>query len=435
MVYFKRTAIFFLVVSAILIVAAAIILFARGYHFNIGSRKLGSQGILVANSAPDNAQIYVDNEFISLTSDNVYLKPGAYQISIRKEGYSHWNKNFIIKGEVVSRVDAQLFSSNPSLTPLTNSGIIRPYLSPLKDKVSYLILPDETQFTEEEKGGLVISNLKTGTLNLFKQHNLLLPFSLMPSGAVPKKTVIVFAHNEKNLLAFFYDQFGNLLSSYLLSLNGSNGDYLDVTLSYQSLLDKWWLEKNIWQEKIYETAKPKIRRVLQKNTYLVEESPDKSKFLYFTLSDAKLPRVIEPALIGSVPTEENRQLEQANFYVYDKKEDKNFLIKGYSKEKREQIHAFLTAVNEAENISLEDTLKLGKLFNQLTWYSDSRHLVYSLNDTISVMEYDGANRTLVYSGPFEKNFLAASSDGRLVVLTNINPKKNDLADLYSVSIK
>ncbi len=435
MVYFKRTAIFFLVVSAILIVAAAIILFARGYHFNIGSRKLGSQGILVANSAPDNAQIYVDNEFISLTSDNVYLKPGAYQISIRKEGYSHWNKNFIIKGEVVSRVDAQLFSSNPSLTPLTNSGIIRPYLSPLKDKVSYLILPDETQFTEEEKGGLVISNLKTGTLNLFKQHNLLLPFSLMPSGAVPKKTVIVFAHNEKNLLAFFYDQFGNLLSSYLLSLNGSNGDYLDVTLSYQSLLDKWWLEKNIWQEKIYETAKPKIRRVLQKNTYLVEESPDKSKFLYFTLSDAKLPRVIEPALIGSVPTEENRQLEQANFYVYDKKEDKNFLIKSYSKEKREQIHAFLTAVNEAENISLEDTLKLGKLFNQLTWYSDSRHLVYSLNDTISVMEYDGANRTLVYSGPFEKNFLAASSDGRLVVLTNINPKKNDLADLYSVSIK
>jgi hypothetical protein len=435
MVYFKRTAIFFLVVSAILIVAAAIILFARGYHFNIGSRKLGSQGILVANSAPDNAQIYVDNEFISLTSDNVYLKPGAYQISIRKEGYSHWNKNFIIKGEVVSRVDAQLFSSNPSLTPLTNSGIIRPYLSPLKDKVSYLILPDETQFTEEEKGGLVISNLKTGTLNLFKQHNLLLPFSLMPSGAVPKKTVIVFAHNEKNLLAFFYDQFGNLLSSYLLSLNGSNGDYLDVTLSYQSLLDKWWLEKNIWQEKIYETAKPKIRRVLQKNTYLVEESPDKSKFLYFTLSDAKLPRVIEPALIGSVPTEENRQLEQANFYVYDKKEDKNFLIKGYSKEKREQIHAFLTAVNEAENISLEDTLKLGKLFNQLTWYSDSRHLVYSLNDTISVMENDGANRTLVYSGPFEKNFLAASSDGRLVVLTNINPKKNDLADLYSVSIK
>ncbi|OGK66262.1 hypothetical protein A2313_02635 [Candidatus Roizmanbacteria bacterium RIFOXYB2_FULL_41_10] len=435
MVYLKRSAIALLIIIAILAVAVTIILFARGYRFNLNNGELGSKGILVANSAPNNAQIYVDSKFVSLTSDNVYLSPGKYQISIRKEGYSNWNKEFTIKGEVVSRVDAQLFSSNPSLSPLTNSGVVGPYLSPLKDKVSYIIMPNETQLTLEENGGLMIGNLKTGTLNFFKQHNLLLPYSSLPLTMVPDKTQVIFSNNEKNLLAFFYDEYDNLLAVYLMSINGSQGDYLDVTLSYQQLLDQWWQEKTSLQQKIYDTAKPKLRKVLNNNTYLVEVSPDKSKFLYLALNDALLPRIIVPALIGSVPTKEIREIKAANFYVYDKKEDKNFLIKNYSDEARQEMAQFLNEVRLSESLALLDWLKLNQLFNQLTWYSDSRHLIASHNGTISVMEYDGANKILVYSGPFEENFLAASSDGRLVVLTNINPKKNVLADLYSVSIK
>ena len=435
MVYFKRSAIALFIIIAILTVAFTIILFARGYRFNLNNGELGSKGILVANSAPNNAQIYVDNKFMSLTSDNVYLSPGIYQISIRKEGYSSWNKQFTIKGEVVSRVDAQLFSSNPSLSPLTNSGVVTPYLSPLKDKVSYIILPDEAQFALEENGGLMLGNLKTGTLNFFKQHNLILPYSVFPLTTKPEKTKVVFANNEKNLLAFFYDEFDNLLAVYLTSTNSNGGEFLDVTLSYQQLLDQWWQEKNNLQQKIYDTAKPKLRKVLNKNTYLVEVSPDKTKFLYLTLQDANLPRVIVPPLIGSVPTQEVRELKAANFYVYDKKEDKNFLIRSYSYQARQEITQYLNSIKESETMALSDWLKFSQLFNQLTWYSDSRHLIASQNGTISVMEYDGANKILVYSGPFEKDFLASSSDGRLVVLTNINPKKNSLADLYSVSIK
>ena len=436
MVYLKKTAIMLAVLSLILSVAALIILFARGYYFDVKDRQLGSKGILVANSAPNNAQIYVNDKFMSLTSDNLYLSPGVYQISIRKEGYSNWNKQFTIKGEVVSRVDAQLFSSNPSLTPLTNSGIINPYLSPLKDKVSYIILPDETQPSLEENGGLMIGNLKTNTLSFFKQHNLVLPFSSFPLDTSPEQTQVIFSHNQKNMLVFFYDQFENLLAVYLLSPNTNGGDFLDVTVSYPQLLEKWWLEKLSWQEKLYDTAKPKVRKILNQHTYLVEMSPDKSKFLYLALSDATLPRVINPPLIGSVPTSEVRKLTAANFYVYDKKEDKNFLIKAFTVENRQAMAGFINQLLEPEAfLTLENWLELGELFNQLTWYSDSRHLVYSHDATISVMEYDGANRILVYSGPFNEEFLSSSSDGRLVVLTNINPKKNELEDLYSVSIK
>ena len=436
MVYLKKTAIMLAVLSLILSVAALIILFARGYRYDLKDKQLGSQGILVANSAPNNAQIYVDDKFVSLTSDNIYLSPGVYQIGIRKEGYSDWKKQFTIKGEVVSRVDAQLFSSNPSLTPLTNSGVINPQLSPLKDKVSYIILPDQSQPTLEENGGLMIANLKTNTINFFRQHNLILPYSAFPLETDPEQTEVVFNHNQKNLLVFFYDQYQNFLAAYLVSPDNNSGNFLDVTVSYQQLLDKWWQEKLAWQEKLYDTAKTKVRQVLNQNTYLIEVSHDKSKFLYLALNDATLPRVINPPLIGSVPTYEARELKQAQFYVYDKKEDKNFVIKTFSETEKQEMSNYLNQLLLPETVlSLTDWQKLASLFNRLTWYSDSRHLVYSHNGTISVMEYDGANKILVYSGPFNESFLSNSSDGRLVVLTNINPKKNELEDLYSVSIK
>lgn len=85
MIYLKKTAIMLAILSLILSVAAIIILFARGYYFDVQDKELGSKGILVANSAPNNAQIYVNDKFMSLTSDNLYLFSGVYQISLLYE--------------------------------------------------------------------------------------------------------------------------------------------------------------------------------------------------------------------------------------------------------------------------------------------------------------------------------------------------------------
>lgn len=435
MVYLKRTALALIAGIAIVLVALGIIVFARGYRFNLDNGKLGSQGILVANSAPTNAQIYVNGEFVGLTSDNLYLKPGFYQIVIKKEGYSPWYKRFGIKGEVVSRVDAQLFSGNPSLSPLTNNGVINPLLSPSRTKVSYLVLPEANPLTPDENGGIMLGKLTSNTLNFFKQHNQLIPYPDLPSAMIPEKTRFLFANDEKNLLVFFYDELDNLLAVYLTTINGNRGDFLDVTLSYQQFLDKWWLQKKRLQEKLYDTARLRIRQTLKAHTSLVEVSPDKSKFVYLALTNAVLPRVIQPSLIGSVPTQETRQLQAASFYVYDKKEDKNFLLKPYPAIAADEAVQFLQSLAELDSVSVDDWFKLNRLFDRLLWYSDSRHLVFNQNATIVVIEYDGANKTVVYSGPFEQDFLAVSDDGRIVTLTNINPKKNKLPDLYSVSIK
>ncbi len=45
-------------------------------------------------------------------------------MEIKKEGYTSWSKTVKLKGELVLTLEAILFPLNPSLSPLTNLGII-----------------------------------------------------------------------------------------------------------------------------------------------------------------------------------------------------------------------------------------------------------------------------------------------------------------------
>ncbi len=435
MVNFKRSVSMLIVAGVIVFVGILIITLARGYRFNIEGKNLKSSGILVANSAPDNAQIIVNDEFKGFTSENIYLPPGHYTVVIKKEGYSSWKKNFTIKGEVVSRVDSQLFSLNPSLSPLTNRGVINPYLSPTKEKVAYLVTPEEATYSLEETGGVFVAEISSKALSIFRQNSLLIPYSELPLGFSPEYTQFLFSTDEKNILVFLYDEDNTLLQVLMASTNGSKGQYFDATLSYVELINRFQEQQTQINNKILETFKKKVSKVLQDNTFVVELSPDKSKLLYFSLNNASLPRVITPPLIGSVPTKEHRNLVKGNFYVYDSKEDKNYLINFLSKKNKEEMLSKIIEITESEEITLEDMHFRNKMFEEIVWYSDSRHLIYAEDETISIIEYDGQNSTLVYSGPFNESFLASTTDGKLVTLTNINPKKNKYPDLYTISIK
>ncbi len=72
--------------------------------------------------------------------------------------------------------------------------------------------------------------------------------------------------------------------------------------------------------------------------------------------------------------------------------------------------------------------------SQVQWYPDSHHLVILEEKEIVIIDYDGTNKTTVYSGPFEKSFFSISPDEKLVILTNLNPQNNAFADLYGVGI-
>ena len=122
-----------------------------------------------------------------------------------------------------------------------------------------------------------------------------------------------------------------------------------------------------------------------------------------------LAPVIDPPLIGANPTEEIRKIVPGNYYIYDRKEDKNYLL--------------FKSDPESKTSALP------------VWYSDSKHLLVVENEKIFIHDYDGLNKRSVYSGPFSRDFLAAwPTGGKILILTNFN-QTGPLADLYEVDLR
>ncbi|MEK9179458.1 MAG: hypothetical protein AAB893_03245, partial [Patescibacteria group bacterium] len=244
----------------------------------------------------------------------------------------------------------------------------------------------------------------------------------------------LFSPDERNLLIFFFNDADGVLSVWLTSTSTA-ASYFDVTANYTGLVTKWETQQQELTEKQIEGLKQKIARTLAPSSIVLEFSEDKTKVLYFSTASATLPHIIVPPLIGSVPTAETRSIEPGNYYVYDSKEDKNFDLHVLTPERRDKMLQEALSLQQQTEKDVTYLAAKEKLFKEVYWYSDIRHIVFEDAETISVMEYDGQNKTLVYSGPFEQSFNAVTTDGRLIILTNINPKKNKLPDLYTVSIK
>ena len=62
------------------------------------------------------------------------------------------------------------------------------------------------------------------------------------------------------------------------------------------------------------------------------------------------------------------------------------------------------------------------LTRQWQWLPNSTHLVGIVANQVVIMNYDGSNPTVIYSGPFDKNFLQPNYDSNSVlILTTFNP--------------
>jgi len=68
-------------------------------------------------------------------------------------------------------------------------------------------------------------------------------------------------------------------------------------------------------------------------------------------------------------------------------------------------------------------------------HPDSKHLVNVHNGKIDMMDYDGANQTTIYAGPFVDDFVFSWPDAtKIVILTNLG--NSDLTpNLYTISLK
>lgn len=444
----KKARMVITVLVSLLLLAGTVIaiLFARGYRPTLtsGLTTIEGTGLLAASSYPEGSAVYIDDKLVTSTNDTLNMLPGNYKVRISQEGYLPWEKNLLIQKELVTLTNARLFPSVPSLTALTTSGAQLPTPSPDGQRIAYLV----TNAGLAENNGLYILSTGANPLGLERKAQLIARSE--PNLALDK-VVISWSPDSKQILLVIPTTDGlGVQASYLLE-----GDRLnqirtmpDVTVRLPFIFSDWEQEL-IRRDKDLVSKLPdfmlQVASASATNTYF---SPDGEKMLYTATKELVIPAGLIPPLASINSTTQERNLKPDHVYVYDLKEDTNFLIGQVipaegsktlmkkllldgatgdtSTQAGQQARQTLSTLLQNDLTPLETIAAFkayyhGLYTNSPAWYPTSRHLIWIQNGQITIREYDNTNISGVYSGPLAEQFVFPSQDGhRLYFLTNLN---------------
>jgi hypothetical protein len=380
----------FLVVT---VLGGIAIFYARGFRLEKEAQNItiSPKGLLVVNSEPTGAQIFIDDKLTSATNSTLTVSPGEHTIIVKKEGYLDWKKVSVIGSDAVSVVNAFLLPAAPSLTAFTTSGAITPSVNEDQTKIIYVV-PTKESVPSDTKAGVWLA----------ETTNLPLGFSRDPrqiTDLVPTDAQIEWSPDSREILLTTKSV------TYRLNLNQfTNGKQASVVTSTKDTIRAEWKTKK--EDKL--TAKlsslpDQIRDIFLKKVKNVTFSPDENRILYVASGSATIPEGLVNALPGSSTQKETRKLTDSLSYVYDIKEDKNFEV---------------GAKNES-----------------LYWIPNSLNLLVPQKDSISVVDYDGTNRNVIYSGNYIFPYAYPStSTNRVLILTNFGAEKST-PNLYWLGLK
>lgn len=419
----------------------SIIAYARGYRWSAedttGAFKgITSTGIVSVSAFPQGSKVYVDGKLKGVTDLNISLPPGEYTIDVKKEGYTNWSKKIRLQGEIVLTLDALLFPTNPSLLSLSNLGVIKAIPYHEGNKVILF-----SQNEDEEKDGIYVYDASSRPVSFFAPLKIIVLKKFLPVDVNLEETVVHFSPDLQQAIFEFPALTGETYS-YMFTLGEEVTQPLDISFSKDTLIASWEVSKNEEVTKILETFPKVLRPLVVSNFSIISFSPDQTKMLYQAKNDMQLPLIIAPPLIGSNPTPEERSIKKGQFYVYDKREDKNFHI-DLDSTLVKNIPATSTPAPTIPRNALKTGITpvptLADVYSKanypIVWHSDSKHISIQHEKEIVMIDYDGMNNRTIYSGPFEPGFFFITNSGKLYILTNLNPQNNTYGDLYEIAIQ
>ena len=395
----QRSLFILLSVASFIVISTYIIsLIARGYRFSTkDGLVLKATGMISAISRPKGASVYVDDKLTTATDDTINLTPGVYSLKINKDGFLPWQKTITIKPETVYQADIQLFSAVPDLKPLTLTGAINPASNIDNTKIVYAVA--SASATKDnglyliESNGLPISLIR-GISRQLSPNTATINWS---------KFIFTFSPNSREILATSLDTKTN----YLLNL--------DTPIQPTKLTDdtdKLSTIKQDWQTQTTVLLTAKLDRIPKEIQTLVatssakdlQFSSDENKILYLAQLDGNITKNIITSPPAQSTQNQNRAVKKDNYYVYDIKDDTNFLLGNK---------------NDLSNPN---------------WLPNSNNIVYVQNQNLNVIDYDGTNRQTLFSSNFDPSCVYPWVDGsKIVILTS--PYPSAPANLYTISIK
>jgi hypothetical protein len=361
--------------------------YARGYRLNFtalftkGEVKFQPNGILVIKSEPDGASVFIDGELKTATNATVSIAPGTYDVEVKKDGYFSWYKRLVIEKEIVTQAGISLFKNAPSLSPVTFSGAQNPVVSADGAKIAYT-----------DKTGLWTMDTFTLPLGFSNEPKKITDGDL--DGAVYE-----FSPDGRQLLL-------TLSNSLFLLDSGaftSQSQRVNIASQKESILAGWEKEKKAKDQALTKNLPPAMVDILVRKTSDFTLSPDEQMILYSASSSGVLNDNLIRPLPGASTQKQDRNIKIDHTYIYDIKEDRNFLI-----------------------ADKPVTLR---------WMPSGRHLLMAEPNQITAMDYDGTNRQVIYSGIYSSPFaFPFTNTTKLLILTNLGGDTTT-PNLYTLTVK
>jgi hypothetical protein len=433
------------IISAIVIVLGTLVAiqYAKGGLRFTRSGFTPETGLLNANSFPTGAEVSVDGELVAVSDNTLYLTPGQYLVEVRKEGYSPWRKQLVIQKELVTQTNAQLLRTAPTLSSLTLTGAAKVLPSPDGQKIVFYTQDAHS----DSKNGLYLLELSGNFIPLQRVPKLI-------AEDVPSLDLmnaqLIWSPDSAELMILAADKEMVIEVGNKISLENSP----DISWKRAQVLSEW--EEEIYQRereflKQFPPEMVEVATQSAKNVYL---SPDKKRMLYTMTADTVLPEALIPPVPASSTQPQARALTAGSIYIYDSEEDRNFFIgtetgvptmakhllttdllgPAMSLESSPGAFTRLQADTAAETAQRFQIHHTSFALNTLQWFPDSKHIVFATENQVHIMEYDGTNDTVVYSGPFDPSFVYPWPDGsKILILTAFSPDSPQ--NLYAVELK
>lgn len=375
--------------------------YARGYRFNIKTFRFLPNGILVLKSEPDGASVYIDGDLKAATNTNISLTPGTYDVEVRRDGYFSWYKRLTIEKEIVTQATISLFKNVPSLSPVTSTGAVNPVMSEDGSKIIFSILPSA------ENG-----NDKTGLWEL-DTFSLPLGFSAGPKRITDGDmtgAIYIFSPDNRQILL-------SLSNSVFLIDTGSftaQNQSVNIASKKNATITGWVTQKKNIDQNLIRNLPAEVSDLLSRKSSGFVFSPDNNMILYTASSTGTLTDGLTRPLPGASTQKQERNIQTGHTYVYDIKEDRNFLITDQP-----------ATIDNIDN----------PLTGAVRWMSTSRHLIFAQSGQVVIMDFDGTNRQVVYSGSyFAPSAFPFSNTTKLLILTNLGAPSGS-ANLYTLTVK
>lgn len=447
------------VISALCIITGSFIAirYAQGYRFSLSRQTpaITSSGLLSANSFPEGAYITVNGKRIGVTDNTFSLEPGSYEVEITKDGYFPWKKTLNLEPELVNQTNAQLYRIVPTLTPLTYTGIRNISPSPDGEKILYYT----ASASARNRNGLYVLDLTTTLLNAQREPRQIaeeaVGFDLENATFIwsPDNTQVVLSTEDRDVL---------------LDVNRKNTltTLPDIGFRKNELLSEWESELYIRERQHLSKFPLEIQEIASQSAMNVYLSPDKKKLLYTATAATAIPDALIPPLPAANSQPQERELVPGRTYVYDSEEDRNFHIDVVAMQPNyvelatssastdigkvllandlsEPAKSYTASPSSFRRLTSTDSAKTATNFARyysslyshgVQWFPDSHHILFTDGDRIYLLEYDNTNRTAVYSGPFDENFIYPWPDGSRI-LTSTSLSSTSLPNLYAIELK